>query len=162
MSRSLKQKEYILQLKSIRASKSYGHQKIVDAAEAMGEFISLSSVRRVFAENSENQSFSEETLRIIGRVLLETAEPTPEPVKGDSEQRQEYYEQIEALKAAVEYKSAIIDQLNAEIERLSTQVDRLRKMYENRDSDARSLLADVRRKDQKIDELVQKLEALRK
>lgn len=162
MGRTKKQQEYIEQLRIFKDFKGWSAQKISDMTEANGEYVSPSTVKRVLYEHDESAGFREETLRAIGRVLLETAEPTPEPIKGDSEQRLEYYEQIEALKAAVEYKSAIIDQLNAEVERLTIQVERLRKMYENRDGDARSLLADVRRKDQKIDELVQKLEALRK
>ncbi len=169
MSRSEKQKEYILQLKNIKESKGYGYQRIVDEAESLGFYVSLSSVRRVFAEGSEDLSFRDETLRAIGRVLLETTEPTPEPVKGDTAQRWEYYEQIEALKAAVEYKTATIDQLNAELQRQAVQIDRLRtllekreKQFEDRDADARSLQEDVRRKDRKIAELIDRIEELRK
>lgn len=162
MSRSEKQREYILQLKKVKESKGYGYQKIVDAVEATGENVSLSTVRRIFGEGGEGQGFHEETLRIIGRALLETNEPTPEPIKGDSEQRREYYEQIEALKAAVEYKSTIIDQLQDQIAKQDVQIARLRVQFENRDADARSLLEDVRRKDRKIAELMDKIEELRK
>ena len=183
MSRAQKQKEYILQLKQAKEAQGLTNQDIFNLIEERREYTSMSSIKRVFKEGSEDQNFRDETLRPIGRVLLGIGEPTPEPIKGDYEQQVNYYEQIEHLKAAVEYKTATIDQLSSEIQQQAVQIDRLRTLvdsrqedidqlrtqlakreqqYENRDADARSLLEDVRRKDRKIAELMDKIEELRK
>ena len=72
-------KDIIIKLKKSREDKGYSFNDILKLMEENGDYLSKSTVSRIFAEGSENSSFRyEETIRPIAKVLLdiETIEET--------------------------------------------------------------------------------------
>lgn len=107
-----KKEEVLRQLKTARKTKGLSYQSIVDGTEELGMAVSLSSVRRVFAEDSDADDFRwDTTLRPIARVVLGM----------DSDEEPQTMEEAKAevvgLTAVVDYKEAMIQKLEAELER---------------------------------------------
>lgn len=115
-------KEIVSRLKAVRMEKGYSYQKIADMTEELGEAVSLSTVKRVFADGG--QGFRWATIRPIATVLLGVGFETPEPDKQDPNQPQVYYAEIEALKALVEAKAEMIEEKNQALEYLRKQLRR--------------------------------------
>lgn len=71
-------RKMIIAIKKARIEKRLSYQAIVDGCEKNGDFVSMSTVRRVCAEGSENQRFRyEATLRPIARFVLGLDEDVP-------------------------------------------------------------------------------------
>lgn len=65
-------KEIILKLKEAKKEKNLSIAAIVEMVENNGQFVSKSSVQRVFADGSENSSFRyEDTIRPLVKALLD-------------------------------------------------------------------------------------------
>ena len=65
-------KEIILKLKEAKRERNLSLNTIVEMVEANGQFVSKSSVQRVFAEGSEEVSFRyEDTIRPLVKALLD-------------------------------------------------------------------------------------------
>lgn len=65
-------KEVIIKLKQVRAEKNLSFDKILALMEQNNQYLSKSTLSRVFAEGSEDKSFRyEETLRPIANALLD-------------------------------------------------------------------------------------------
>lgn len=106
---SEKTKKIILELKKIREDNDYTLQRIQDMMEASGDFVSMTTLRRVFAEGSEDVNFRyQETIMPIAKVLI-INEDCPEP-----DQRSQALEDIINLKN--EYIAELERQLDAERE----------------------------------------------
>lgn len=108
----------IEKLREAKEVKGLSYQDITDITEENGEYVSVSSVKRVFAKNSDISNFRyNQTIRPIVRAVLgldeETAEPTDDP-----NQPEEYYTTIEAMKAVLEFKHQQLTESAKEIERL--------------------------------------------
>ena len=108
----------IEKLREAKEVKGLSYQDITDITEENGEYVSVSSVKRVFAKNSDISNFRyNQTIRPIVRAVLgldeETAEPTDDP-----NQPEEYYTTIEAMKAVLEFKHQQLMESTKEIERL--------------------------------------------
>lgn len=72
-------KDIIVKLKAVREEKGLSYSDILDLMEKNGDYLAKSTLSRVFAEGSEEQSFKyEETIRPIAKALLdiETIEDT--------------------------------------------------------------------------------------
>ena len=110
--------ELIRQLKQVKASQEITYPRIMDRLEGIGHYISLTTLRRVFNEGSENiaSSFNyESTLLPIAEVLLDAEDrPTPE----DSP----YAKEIDALKAVIRCQNEEIARLNDINEHLNERV----------------------------------------
>lgn len=106
-------KEAVLQqLKAARKTKGMSYQNIVDGTEELGMAVSLSSVKRVFADNSVAADFRwDTTLRPIARVVL--------GMDSDEEPQtlEEARVEVNGLTAVVDYKDALIKKLEADLER---------------------------------------------
>ena len=64
-------KEIILNLKAVRSERNLSYTDILNLMEARGDFISKTTLSRVFAEGSEETAFRyEETIRPIANALL--------------------------------------------------------------------------------------------
>ena len=113
----------IEQLKTVRQEKGLSYQDIVDKCAENEEYVSLSTVKRVFAAGSETASFKyDTTIQPIARVVLdlyENAEEAVPEVKTVSEVDAENT----ALKAVLAVKDQVIADKAKELERLisSTQ-----------------------------------------
>lgn len=125
--------ELITQLKEAKASREYTFPRILDEMKENGKFLSLSSLRRVFAVGSESNaaSFSyENTLMPIAEVLLK-AEDVPTP---DSP----YSKEIDGLKAVIHVQNE--------------EIVRLQEIKEHLESRITFLLEQIEKKDRRMDE----------
>lgn len=102
MSRQDKTRQVILRLKAVKEERGLSLQKILDITLAAGGNVSMSTVRKIFSEGSEDMNFRyEDTVQPVAMALLETNEPTRE-VTGVVES------EAEALRALVQLKNSII------------------------------------------------------
>lgn len=116
--------ELILQLKAVKAERGLSNQDIVNLLREKGYFTSLSSVKRVFSEGSENMAFSyEDTIMPLVEVLLVEATPVPVEDLDSLADAQQYISQIEGLQADALLKDKVIEDLNLTNTSLQTTVD---------------------------------------
>lgn len=124
MKKARKMPELILQLKAVKAERGLSNQDIVDLLRAKGYFTSLSSVKRVFAEGSENMAFSyEDTIMPLVEVLLVEAAPVPVEELDSLAEAQQYISQIEGLQADALLKDKVIEDLTRNNTSLQTTVE---------------------------------------
>ena len=133
--------EIIRKLKAVKVERKLTNTQIKALVDAGGGYVSLTTIRRVFAEESEiNDNFSyESTLRPIAQALL--IEDTIS--QGDSQTRSK----IEAFEA-------IIHQKNEKIESLQNNIDHLKVYYDKRID---FLLDQIALKDRRADEQAAKI-----
>lgn len=128
-----KTKDLIIKLKAVKDEKGLSLNKIADLVEANGDFISRSSIQRVFAEGSENTSFRyEDTIRPIAKALLdiETIEATDDLDTATLKALLKYkIQRIEDLENQLEHLQAALD--NEKLKR-HEKVDDIRKEYERK------------------------------
>ena len=146
-------KEIILKLKEVRKEKGYSYGDILELMERNGDFLSKSTISRVFSDGSEELSFRyEETIRPIAKALLdiETIEETDDL-------------DVQAMKSLLQYKIKRIEELEQQIEQLEASFDKERlkyheKMEQEREQWSRSiefLKNQVSLKDKRIDVLLE-------
>ena len=98
--------ELVKQLKEIKEKNEISYPRIMDLMEANGKVVSLSTLRRVFANGSNADSFSyENTLLPIAEVLLHIEE---NPMQVDTAHAKE----IEGLKAVIACQNEELDRLH--------------------------------------------------
>ena len=108
-----KKEEVLRQLKAVRKAKNISYQDIVEGTEELGMAVSLSSVKRVFAEDSEATDFRyESTIRPIVRFVMGI-----DSGMDDLETYEEAKANAEGLAAVVDYKDALIRRIESELER---------------------------------------------
>ena len=145
-------KEIILKLKEVRAEKNLSYGDILELMEKNGDFLSKSTISRLFQDGSENVSFRyEETIRPIAKALLdiETIEETDDL-------------DVQAMKSLLQYKIQRIEELERQIESLKASHDKEKvkyheKMEQERDQWNRSidfLKNQISLKDKRIDVLL--------
>ncbi len=105
-------KDIILKLKEVRAEKNLSYSDILDLMEKNGDFLSKSTISRVFAEGSEDLSFRyEETIRPIAKALLDI-----ENIGDDDDM------DIKVMKSLLKYKMQRIEDLERQIEQLQSDL----------------------------------------
>lgn len=113
-------KDIILKLKNVRDEKGLSFGDILNLMEENGDFLSKSTLSRVFADGSENNtSFKyEETIRPIAKALLdiETIEETDNM-------------DVQAMKSLLKYKMQVIEDLEAKIALLESELDKAKLKY---------------------------------
>ena len=126
----------VSKLKEVKKQNELTLPRILDMIEANGDYLSMTTLRRVFAANSEQEdSFNyDKTIRPIANVLLLQEGYAPDGSGTNTEN--------EALKAVLKFK-------NEEIEALQRQLELIRKMYEERID---FLIDQIRKKDKRMDE----------
>ena len=108
-----KTKDLIIRLKAVRVEKGYSLNDIVNLVEQNGDFISRSSIQRVFADGSEDSSFRyEDTIRPIAKALL-----VIENIEDDDSL------DTATLKALLKYKMQRIEDLENQLEHLQAALD---------------------------------------
>lgn len=106
-------RELILKLKAVKEERGLTHQDVLDLVEANNDSTSMSSVRRVFAEDSENHSFNfRATLQPISKALLAIAQK--ENVANVDDNILQV--QLDALKVESQLKDSIINNLQKELD----------------------------------------------
>ena len=146
-------KEIILKLKEVREEKGLSYGDILEIMEKQGDFISKSTLSRLFAEGSENSSFKyEETIRPIAKALLdiETIEETDDM-------------DVQAMKSLLKYKMQLIEDLEKKIEALNNDVakeklkyhEKIDKERENFQKSLNFCREQIDLKDKRIDQLLE-------
>ena len=101
-------KDIILKLKEVKEEKGLSYGDILDLMEKNGDFISKSTLSRLFAEGSEDETFNYEgTIRPVAKALLDI-----EDIE-DSDTTD-----TRAMKSLLKYKIERIEELERQIEDL--------------------------------------------
>lgn len=146
-------REIILRLKEVRKEKGLSYADILDLMEKNNDFVSKSTISRVFSDGSEELSFRyEETIRPIAKALLDI-----ENIEADDDL------DVQAMKSLLQYKIKRIEELEQQMEQLQADFDRERlkmheKMEQEREQWGRSiefLKTQISFKDQRIDVLLE-------
>ena len=157
-------RQIILKLKEVREERNLSYDKIVSMLETNGDYLSKSSVSRVFKDGSEDKSFNyNTTIRPIAKALLdmETIEEDDSPeeqaikiiMKAKIERILELEEQIRELKEQIardklryhekleaeraKYESVInfrSDQIEKKDARIDSLLDMLKKQMDRCDN----------------------------
>jgi len=133
-------RDVILRLKKVKHEKKLSLDKIIKLMEQNNEYVSKTTLSRVFAKGSEDQSFRyDATLRPIANALLdiETIETYDDP-------------NIQAMKSILKLKKDLIEELTGELkgyEELKTQVEHQQKTID-------LLNEQIAYKDSRIDKLL--------
>lgn len=112
-------KDIIIKLKEVREEKNLSYTDILNLMEKNGDFVSKSTLSRVFAEGSEELSFKyEETIRPIANALLdiETIEETDNM-------------DVQAMKSLLKYKIQRIEELEKQVKNLESALDKEKIKY---------------------------------
>lgn len=125
--------DLIRQLKEVKLKDEITYPRIMDRMEKNGKFVSLTTLRRVFADGSEmsaNNFSYENTLLPIAEALLNAEDvPTPDsPCAKD----------IDALKAVIHVQNE--------------EISRLHEIKEHLESRITFLLEQIDKKDRRMDE----------
>jgi chromosome segregation ATPase len=114
----------IPKLREAKEVKGLSYQDITDITEANGEYVSVSSVKRVFSKDADLSNFRyNQTIRPIIRAVLDLDAETEEPTN-DPKQAEEYYTTIEAMKAVIDFKHQQLEEYAKEIERLKEAIQK--------------------------------------
>lgn len=149
-------RDIILKLKEVRKEKGLSYGDILDLIEKNGDYLSKSTISRVFSDGSENLSFRyEETIRPIAKALLDI-----ENVEDGDDM------DVQAMKSLLKYKIQRIEELEQQIEQLKTEIDKEKlkyheKMDKERTQWAKSidfLKQQINYKDKRIDALLDAVE----
>ena len=137
--------DIIAQLKAVKNEYELSVPRIKDMMEKNGDFISLSTLHRVFSEHADQENFSyDRTLAPIARALLfqehEELGEESDDIKTD---------RMEGLKSVLLLKNEKIDILTDQIEKLRKQVDTMRAEYDKRLAFLRD---QIELKDRRMDE----------
>ena len=122
--------ELIRQLKDIKKKNEITYPRIMERMEKNGKFVSLTTLRRVFADNSEANAHTfsyENTLLPIAEALLNVEDiPTP----ADSP----YAKEIDGLKAVIHVQNEEIARLHELKEHLEQRITFLLEQIELKDT----------------------------
>ena len=150
-------REIILKLKDVRNERGYSYGDILELMEQNGDFLSKSTISRVFQDGSEDLSFRyEETIRPIAKALLDI-ENIEESDNLD----------VRAMKSLLQYKINRIEELEQQIEQLEASFDKERLKYHEKLEQERTrsnksiefLKTQVSLKDKRIDVLLEAVQA---
>lgn len=146
-------KDIILQLKKVREEKGLSYNDILDLMEDNGDYLSKSTLSRVFAEGSEEVSFRyEETIRPIANALLDI-----ENIEEDDNM------DVRAMKSLLKYKIERIEELERQVERLELSLAEEKvKYHEKLDAEREQyskriefLINQIGLKDKRMDQLLE-------
>lgn len=137
-------KSTIIKLKKIKQEQNLSIKKIMDLLEDQGQFVSEGTLKKIFAEGSEEKSFRyQDTLAPLADVLLDIYGDQSEVNDAAILKRiiREKNKQIEFLMVKMEEQKEVyaerkamyerrIEDLNAQLKRLDISVEKKDKMLE--------------------------------
>lgn len=139
-------RELILKLKAVKEEKGLSLNRIAELVEQNGDYISRSSIQRVFADGSEDVSFwYEETIRPIAKALLDI-----ETIEDDDSL------DIQAMKVLLKFKIQRIEELEQQLDK--EKIKYHEKLDKEREQSRRSiefLKRQIELKDKRIDVLME-------
>lgn len=111
----------IHRLKQIKSEQGLSIPKIMDIMEERGQFVSEATIKRVFADGSEEQNFRyQDSIAPIADVLLD--------IYGDTSN----LDDAESLRHIIREKNKLIEFLMIKLDEKEQDFDRQRTMYEER------------------------------
>ncbi len=146
-------RDIIIKLKAIRDERNLSLNDIVNMIEKNGDFVSRSSIQRVFADGSEECSFKyEETIRPIANILLDI---------NNIEESDD--ENTKSMKTLLKFKDDLIGELREKIKHLEHDISREKLKYHEKMDNERAqwaksiefLKEQVAYKDKRMDLLLQ-------
>lgn len=162
-------RDLILKLKDVREEKGLSIADIMKMIEENGDFISKSTIARVFAEGSEDVTFRyEATIKPIANALLDigTIEDTDNMdtqamkllLKYKSDRIQELERQVQELESALDkQKIKASEKLEKERESFSRSIEFLKEQVAYKDKRMDLLLESVQKKDKLHEDMLEKL-----
>lgn len=144
--------DLIRQLKVVKKELEITYPRLMERIEKNGDSVSMSTLKRVFAEDSEvNDSFNyASTLMPIAKVLLDA-----EDVPGEENTAEGI--EIAALKADIRVKNEIIEKLQFQIDELKKKVDAIKAEEARRLSFLRNQIELKDRRMDEKDEIIKRL-----
>ena len=141
-------KDVILKLKEVREEKGLSYGDILDLMEKNGDFLSKSTLSRVFAEGSEDIKFRyEDTIRPIANALLDI-----ETIEEDDEL------DVRAMKSLLKLKMQRIEELEYQLEKEKNKYhDKLEKEREQYKHSLDFMREQLAYKDKRMDEFMDTL-----
>ena len=145
-------KDIILKLKKIRDERDLKNNVIMQMVKANGDYLSKTTISRVFADGSEDIAFSYEgTIRPIANALLNM-----EDIEDDDSA------DVQAMKSLLKYKIECIEEFERIIEQKDLELaemknkyhDKLEKIREEYERKAQFLMNQIELKDKRIDTLL--------
>ena len=146
-------KDIIIKLKQVREEKGLSYSDIITMVEENGDYISKTTLSRVFAEGSEESMFKyDETIRPIAKVLLDI-----ETIEDDDNL------DVQAMKSLLKYKIQRIEELEKMVEHLEAALNKEKikyheKLDKEREQSRRSiefLKEQISLKDKRMDQLLE-------
>ena len=146
-------RDIIIELREVQVEKGISYRQILKIMEDNGDYVSISTLSRMFGDNWEEYSFDyEKTVRPIAKALLdiENLEETDDL-------------DTKAMKALLKYKIQRIEELEDQIKQLNSALDKEKLKYhekldEMREQHARAidfLKEQVAYKDKRMDLLLE-------
>lgn len=109
-------RDLIIQLKEVREEKGLSYNDILSLMEKNGDYLSKSTISRVFSDGSEDLSFRyEETIRPLAKVLLDI-----ENIEDDDTL------DTRAMKSLLKYKIERIEELEKQVEKLENDIVKMK------------------------------------
>ena len=145
-------RDVILALKQVKEEKQLSLDKIISLMEQNGEFVSKTTLSRVFANGSEEQTFRyENTLRPIANALLDI-----ENIETDDDL------DTQAMKSILKLKKDLLQNLESQIVELKQELKNAKLKYHEKlsietDKFQKSLdfaMNQIELKDKRIDQLM--------
>ena len=146
-------RDIIVRLKEVKEEKNLSNADIMRLIEANKEYVSKTTLSRVFAEGSEDTIFRyEATLRPIVNALLDI----------DTIEENDNTD-VSAMKTLLQYKIQRIQELEQENEHLKAEIDREKVKYHEKSEKERKiyndriefLLHQIELKDKRMDQLLE-------
>ena len=146
-------RDIIIQLKKVREERGLSYKDILEIMEKNGDYLSKSTLSRVFADGSEDVSFKyEETIRPIANALLDI-----ETIEDEDNM------DVRAMKSLLKYKMKVIEDLEIKVSKLEADLDREKvKSHERLDAEREQhqkridfLTNQINLKDKRMDQLLE-------
>ena len=136
----------IRRLKEIKSEQGLSVPKIMDLMEERGQFVSESTIKRVFADGSEEQSFRyQDSIAPIADVLLD--------IYGDTSS----LEDAESLRHIIREKNRLIEFLMIKLDEQEAAFESRKSMYEERKSIYDRNIARLEKQIERKDDLIERL-----
>ena len=136
----------IRRLKEIKSEQGLSVPKIMDLMEERGQFVSESTIKRVFADGSEEQSFRyQDSIAPIADVLLD--------IYGDTSS----LEDADSLRHIIREKNKLIEFLMIKLDEQEAAFESRKSMYEERKSIYDRNIARLEKQIERKDDLIERL-----
>ena len=136
----------IRRLKESKSEQGLSVPKIMDLMEERGQFVSESTIKRVFADGSEEQSFRyQDSIAPIADVLLD--------IYGDTSS----LDDAESLRHIIREKNKLIEFLMIKLDEQEAAFESRKSMYEERKSIYDRNIARLEKQIERKDDLIERL-----